>query len=362
VKIVLCMFQYLPAAGGSVRGLQMLAEGFAGRGHDVSVVTMLEPGLSSQETINGVRVVRLKMRHFAGIRRPIGYGKAIASLKPDVVEINGNHIWAMDFYRPADDDARARVINLHGLYHAKMRGGLLQRVYHNTYLPAKLALFDAVVTQTQEETEFVVSRGYPRERVHLIQTGVDVSEFWIHRPNGHVFRTERKLALYAGGLFDNKRVDRIIRAVGLTKGEWELVVIGPDVPGSFADLAHCREIAKKTGAKVRFLGAVERGMVLDAFHSADAYVQGSSFEGFGLAILEAMAADLPFVAFDAGAARDLAATGAGRVVESPEEMARMLAEIPEWYVKGTGPKAAEERNSDRTVERHIALYESLVRC
>jgi 1,2-diacylglycerol 3-alpha-glucosyltransferase len=365
LKLVLCMFRYLPAAGGSVRGLQMLAEGLARKGQDVSVVTMLEPGLKERETLNGVDVVRLRMRHIAGFRMPVGYGKAISSLNPDIVHTNGNRIWAFDWYHPSEDNARAHVVTLHGFYHHAMPGARFKRVYYDTYLPAKLAMFDAVVTQTQEETEFIVSRGYPRERVHLITTGVDRSEFFRNGVDREAIRRwwnlgTPRIALYAGGLYDNKRVDRLIQAVGKTKGEWGLVIAGTWEPGGKNVLNRHVIIQQYAGARCIFTGEVDRKTVIDAFHSADAYVQGSSFEGFGLALLEAMAADLPFVAFDAGAARELAATGAGKVVSSPEEMAKVLHDVPFWFRRGSGRHAAQRFSTERTVEEHLRLYESLL--
>ena len=360
MRIGIGVINYRPALGGSARGVQMLAEGMARRGHEVTIVTQEEPDCPALETLDGVHVIRLKMRHIAGKRLPVAYLRTLRSLRSDILHVQGNNIWAADwFFVAAGWFSIPKILTAHGYFHWSQTRGLARKIYHNWYLPGRLKKFDVYVSQTQDETEFVVSRGYPRDKVHLITTGISLDEF-NRQPNGHAFRTDRKVAVTVGGLWSNKRIDRLVQAIAATKGKWELAVIGQDVPGSEYDLAHCRALANRLGAKVRFLGAVDRETVLDAFASADAYVQGSQFEGFGLALLESMAADLPFVAFDAGAAKDLAATGSGKIVDSPEKMAEELARVDSWWTKGTSRKAAEGMSSDVCVERHLTLYESLV--
>jgi len=101
--------------------------------------------------------------------------------------------------------------------------------------------------------------------------------------------------------------------------------------------------------------------VLSALHAADAYLQGSAFEGFGIGLLEGMAAGKPFVAFDAGAARDLSARGAGVCVRSEEEMAQTLASLPDRLdtMGSVARSVATEYSLDRMVQSTIAIYRSI---
>jgi glycosyltransferase involved in cell wall biosynthesis len=139
------------------------------------------------------------------------------------------------------------------------------------------------------------------------------------------------------------------------------VVVGPDIPGSPFDRAHCEALARELAAPVRFLGAVPRPSVLSALHAADVYVQGSAFEGFGIGLLEGMAAGKPFVAFDAGAARELSDRGAGVCVGSEEEMARALLAIPAHAdeMAGVARTVAREYSVNRMVERTLEVYRSV---
>ncbi|MGI0070765.1 MAG: glycosyltransferase family 4 protein [Thermoplasmata archaeon] len=369
VRIVQPVFRYLPALGGATRHVQLTVEGLAARGHSVTVVTQAEPGAPAEETIAGVRVLRIGMRHVAGFRVPKGYVRLLRSLDADVLHLNGNRIWCTDFYLPS---ARSfewpQVIMPMGFYHYWMRRGLVRWLYYGQYLPRRLRAFDGYIALTDAERDHVAGWGYPRDRVRVVPVGIDLAEF-ARAPDGREATRAAwglptpRVAVYAGGLYDNKRVDRLIRAVAASRGAWGLVVLGPDVPGTPYDLAHCRALAAKLSAPVRFLGAVPRSTVIASLSAADAYLQGSAFEGFGIGLLEAMAAGRPFIAFDSGAARELSATGAGVVVESEEEMARELAAPPSRLEEmgGAGRVAVREYSQDHMVERTLELYRAVGR-
>ncbi|MGI0155878.1 MAG: glycosyltransferase, partial [Thermoplasmata archaeon] len=84
LKIAMAGFRYLPAIGGSTRVFQLLAEAIVRKGHEVTFVTQEEPGCPSTETIAGVNVIRLPMRHVAGFRLPRGYVAVLKDLERTV--------------------------------------------------------------------------------------------------------------------------------------------------------------------------------------------------------------------------------------------------------------------------------------
>ena len=367
VRIVLPVLRYVPALGGATRLVQLLAEGLAVRGHSVTVVTQSEPGVPDEETIAGVRVLRLEMRHLAGFRVPKGYLRLLRSLDADVLHQTGNRIWNVDYYLPfARSFDWPQVIMPLGFYHYWMRPGFVRWLYYEQYFARRIRLFDAYLALTRGERDQVVGWGYPADRVQVIPVGIDLSEF--SRPPGTADAVRagwnlgtRHVAVYVGGFYDNKRVDRLVRAVAATRGEWGLVAIGPDVPGSPFDRAHCEALARQLSVPVRFLGEVPRASVIAALYAADAYVQGSAFEGFGIGLLEGMAAGKPFVAFDAGVARELSARGAGVCVGSEEEMARSLLALPEHAkeIGSVAQRAAGEFSVERMVGQTLEVYRSV---
>ena len=366
VRIVLPVLRYVPALGGATRLVQLIAEGSAARGHSVTVVTQAEPGVPDEETIAGVRVLRLRMRHVAGFRVPKGYLRLLRSLDADVLHQTGNRIWNVDYYLPfAGSFDWPQVIMPLGFYHYWMRGGFVRWFYYDQYFARRIRAFDTYLALTEGERDQVVQWKYPPDRVHVLPVGIDLVELARAPETRASVRAGWGLgtphvAVYVGGFYDNKRVDRLVRAVAATRGAWGLVVVGPDVPGTPYDRAHCETLARQLSAPVRFLGAVARPTVLAAIQAADAYVQGSVFEGFGIGLLEGMAAGRPFVAFDAGVASELSARGAGMCVRTEAEMTEALLSLPERLGKmgEVARTVAQEYSIDRMIDGTLAAYEA----
>ena len=103
--------------------------------------------------------------------------------------------------------------------------------------------------------------------------------------------------------------DRVIQALP------QLVAAGHDVVyvvvGDGDDVAQLEAMAFDTGVadRVRFVGAFNREMLVDAYRMADLFVMPSTGEGFGIAFIEAMASGTPALGLAAAGARDALADG-----------------------------------------------------
>lgn len=101
----------------------------------------------------------------------------------------------------------------------------------------------------------------------------------------------------------------------------ELWVVGGFAPGNTA----FRSLKQKADALggVRFLGRVSHAQLVAAYRSADVFVSMSEHEGFGVPLVEAMASDLPVLAFGAAAVPE---TMGGRGITFDEKHFAALAE------------------------------------
>lgn len=368
MHLVVACHRYYPVPGGSERIAQLVAEGAARRGDRATVITQAEPGSPTEEMVNGVTVRRLAMRHVGGVRVPRGYLRSLRATGGDLFHLHGNRIWCADFYLPFARRFRWPQLGTgHGFYQYAVHPKPWDRWYFERYFPRVLRGLDLYACDTEYERRQLLAWGFPSERLVRIPLGAPAEEFespTLPSPRpAWGFRAPR-VAVYVGGFFENKRVDRLIEAVATTKGGWGLVAIGRDVEGSRYGRAMCERLAAERGVEFRALGIVDRRQVVAALRASDAVVSGSEYEGFGVTIAEALAAGKPFVAFRAGAAPEMAEGGAGRVVDSVAEFGRALTELDDDSVRASMAERARatapEWTESAMVDRYLAVYDRLL--
>ena len=367
VRLVIACHSYFPAVGGVERLAQGVAEQFARRGVDTTVVTRRDAGTAPVERVNGVNVIRIPMTRFAGFHVPRGYLRTLRELNPDIFHLIGNRVWCVDFYFPFARNSRwPLVMTGHGFYQYEMHRRAWDRWYFEKYLPRCLRRVDVYTADTVHERDQLVGWGVDPSRIEVLPAAVSLDEFAGPRSDLQTVRSKwgfraPHVAVYAGGFYENKRVDRLVRAVAATGGAWALVAIGRDLPGGAHDRASVARLASALGAEVALTDVRPRGEVLDALAAADAVVLGSSYEGFGILLLEAMAMGRPFVAFRTGAAPELAATGSGLCVDTTEEFAAALGKLVDPATRGAlgarGRASVEAYSIDELVNRLGRTYE-----
>ena len=346
--------------------MQGLAEELARRGVDMTVVTRRFPGTAPDERLGGVRVVRIPMFDIGRFHLPRGYLRTLRSLSADVFHLSGNRVWCADYYLPRIRQFPwAQVMTGHGFYQYEMHRRAWDRWYFERYLPRRIALLDCYTAITSHEREQLVSWGVEPAQIEIVPNGIDLEEFRGPRSDPETVRLRwglktPRVLVYVGGFYENKRVDRLVRAVAATRGEWGLVAAGRDLPGTRFDRAAISALATQLGAPVALYDVLPRSEVLDALNAADAVGVGSSYEGFGLLLLEAMATGRPFVAFRTGAAPELASTGSGFCVDTEPEFADALRRLSDPIVRQTMGARGREMVGAYTVvkqaDRFLEVY------
>lgn len=140
-----------------------------------------------------------------------------------------------------------------------------------------------------EATRADVLRYYrlPREKVRVARLGVDPAFFGLRR-------TPENLLLTVSTLHPHKGLDALLEAFARFHREWpefRLVIAG--LRGFHA--AAMEQLREQLGlsSAVEFTGWIPRAQLYDLYRRAWAFLYPSTFEGFGMPVVEALAAGIP---------------------------------------------------------------------
>ena len=169
--------------------------------------------------------------------------------------------------------------------------------------------------------------------VVVIPPVFDFSRFRGPRAVAATSEADGPLVLSVGRLARNKRQDEIVEVFEALAARYapsaRLALVGPYGVGD----PYAANVLEKVSAspfreRIRVTGSVPEEELVSIFAGASAYLSMSEHEGFGVPLLEAFAAGVPVVAFDAGAVAET--MGEGGVLFSrkePLQVAALLAEV-----------------------------------
>lgn len=217
---------------------------------------------------------------------------------------------------------------------------------------------DAICVPSELAAQSFVDAGVPREKMIVNPLGVDAVRFHLaDRPP----RNARPRVLCSGNVGIRKGAPTLITASEKLQGAVEVVFAGPiggDIerpePGALA--------------WVHFAGAVPNNDMPERYRQSDIFCLPSIEEGFGMAVLEAMASGLPVVVSDRVGACDLVQNGVcGFIVpaDDPDALAARLYELAEDEDKRLRMGQAARRIAERhgwlqTGARAIEAYRRLI--
>jgi glycosyltransferase involved in cell wall biosynthesis len=179
----------------------------------------------------------------------------------------------------------------------------------------------ARVVVTSEATARIVITDYavPADRVIVVRPGNDFASPALGSRDGIV------RLLSVGSVVPIKGYDLLIAALAsLTEMPWHLTIAGDRTRDATAASQLDADInAYGLGDRVEVLGAVSPQRIEELYLASDIFVLASRFEGYGMALAEAIAHGLPVVSTKAGAIPDTVPAGTGLLV--PPEDADALA-------------------------------------
>lgn len=154
----------------------------------------------------------------------------------------------------------------------------------------------AIATSADTAATVEAMFGLPRARMAVVEPGVTA------RPPARG-SSDAPTILSVGAAIPRKNYPELIDALALLKSDpWRLWIVG----SMDADPIEAARVADRIAAhdldgRVALRGALDGPDLDAAFAGADVFASSSLYEGYGMAIAEAMVAGLPIVAVDGGA-------------------------------------------------------------
>jgi phosphatidyl-myo-inositol alpha-mannosyltransferase len=343
----IAMLSYgLPVAcqkrGGIERSAHVLAQGLAERGHSVVVLTH-DPRPDGAK----YEVQELPWRSFVetwiGRRLTMGYLGNILALLPNYGGFDAIVAHGDSLFLPLTGKPVLRV--MHGsawaeAVHATSPGRFLMQT--GVYLQE---LLTAVTTPATVAVSESTRRANPFIR-HTIPHGVDTRTF---RPDP-VKKTSSPSIVFVGTHGGRKRgsflIDVFQRVVRPSAPDATLLFVGPQGPAT---------------AGVRYYTGISDGELASLYRRAWVYASPSTYEGFGLPYLEAMACGTAVIATPNPGSREvIGSLSNGRLVEDEGFGQALLELLNDESRRRASETAGLRRAREFPVDVMIERYEALL--
>jgi glycosyltransferase involved in cell wall biosynthesis len=311
MKIAFLAEFFYPHVGGCERRFLEIGTRLAKRGHEVHAFTLrYDRNLAEGELIDGIFIHRYANSYNyilpSGFRSPTGVLKYSFATFMKLLGKDFDVYYSNQFPM------------LHSIFAKSATSPLIQEWCEVWYEPLKITIIQQLLKKLGDYhvavSEFTKHRllnflGLSDDKITIIPNGVDNSQF-----HGNMLNKVLGRIVYVGRLVSHKHVDMLIDAFCEVKEkvpEAELHIVGS---GASMRLIESR------ASNIRdcfIYGFLPDDQMINLLKSAWVFVSPSEREGSGIAVLEGMAAGLPFVTvnYPDNAVKELARFKCGLVVD-----------------------------------------------
>lgn len=354
--------------GGAERELLVCLEHLPRRGIQPLVVCPAEGPLSEK-----VAALRVATQHvtFPAWRKLLEWprrGEAVRRLRRVIGQIGPSLVHVNDIWWLPQTLRAAAGLGIPILCHVR------QEIHPHKVRLYELPSADGVFAVSHDVEASLRAGGVKPERIHVLHSGIDLTRVPTSL-SGAEFRHRYGIPLTApvlgtvANLFPRKGYDVMCRALSVLRRrrpEIHYLIVGTGDRGYEQML---RELVRSLGleGQVHFTGFQEP--VYPALAAMDVYVHPATMEGFGIALVEAMAMAKPVVATTTGGIPDIVVHGETGLLVAPgdsEALASavgvLLDDAGRWTALGQAGRKRVERlfTVDVMVSRLVACYEGVI--
>jgi len=212
---------------------------------------------------------------------------------------------------------RPSVVTIHDLtisfYPGRKMTGVHHRLGYNLTIKTAVKRAKKVIAvSANTKKDIIEALGVSDDSIEVVYNGINTHEYSSVSDQDAKKARERydlknPYFLYIGVWRDHKNMPRMLKAYAeaLKKGlDVDMVIAGREDP-VYREVRDTI-VAENLQKRVRILGFVEDEQLAALYHDARAYVLPSLYEGFGLQILESMAAGIPVISSNVSSMPEIA--------------------------------------------------------
>lgn len=227
-----------------------------------------------------------------------------------------------------------------------------------------------IAVSEQTKNDLIYFLQIPAEKIRVIYQSCD--EVYAHKSTPQMleavrttYRLPQEFMLYVGTIEPRKNLLSIAQAMKLLKGKvtLPLVVIGRSTDYKLKVVRYLKNFSLEN--KILFLENVPLNHMPAIFQQARCFIYPSTFEGFGIPIIEALYSNTPVITSSGGCFTEAGGpktiyTRAGDVLQLAEAMETLTADTKlQEAMKAEGLKYVQRFNGNTTSAALAALYREL---
>jgi alpha-1,3-mannosyltransferase len=320
-------------------------------------------GAMRQDMIDDFTVFRAPLRP----NRLVGLAPAIGPILKDydVVHVHDPQLMAVSANVILFGRGKKKALSTHGGYIHTANHALFKKLHWALLARPLLNCYDAILASSEQDFALFKSKA-PHAR--LIQNGVNVEKFI------SVVRKSAPSAtrwIYWGRLSRNKRFDNLIdyvRACRQSGLDIDLLIAGRDFDGLLPSI-HAQIAEYGLADNIRVVGSLSDAELMAELEQRSVFITASEYEGFGLSVIEAMAAGLLVLCRDMAPLNGFVENGKNGAFVSLDGAAADLNAITALCAAPEGRIAAMQDNTratsqlyswDSAVKKYASVYEDLL--
>jgi alpha-1,3-mannosyltransferase len=317
MKVLHVVRQFYPMIGGLENYVLNLAKQQVESGYQVSVVTLNrdfvdKKSLQASGSIDHIQIYRIPF--FGSARYPLAFSVLKYLKGYDVI-----HVHAVDFFadylaltKPVH--GKKMILTTHGGFFHTTKNKRFKQIFFNTVTRWTLKRFKAIIVCSSNDYQIFYKICH---NLVLIYGGVDMNKY-----NVIPKKREKGLLVTVGRIDSHKCIDKLIIMVQKLVVEHidvRLLIVGSDhrrLWSKLQQLVNEHQVADR----VTMRGKVTESELIESYAKADIFLSASSYEGFGITAVEALASGTPCVLNNIPSFKEIIGSNEfGRVVDFDDD-------------------------------------------